>query len=143
MKNIKIAIIDPTPLVGDSLKSVLNKENGIEISHVAKSAIELISLLNTDQNTIDLVLLNCASKSKDLIHKIEILKDFDSSLKLIVICKDMDADSIKKVWKKPVMGLVDDANGIEGIITAIQSFTKNSVFISESFSKQITPKKGQ
>jgi two-component system, NarL family, nitrate/nitrite response regulator NarL len=133
---IKIFVIDDHPLVIDGIKTMLKDVGYIQIVSAAKTADEALRFLN-ESNEVDIILLDINLPDIDGLRLCELIREKNSTVKIIGLTYINEAGIITQLIKKGANGYLLKSMERQELIDAINQVLDNSIYLSKQANEKI------
>ncbi|MEA3504840.1 MAG: response regulator transcription factor [Bacteroidota bacterium] len=139
MKTIKVILVDDHPIVRDGIFAALIKENEIEIVGEASNGDELFAFLENNSSA-DVILLDISMPKLSGIEITKILREKNSTIKILIFSSHTDEDSIFNSIRAGANGYLPKDSMRTELVTAIKEVYAGNEFLSESIPNTILMK---
>jgi DNA-binding NarL/FixJ family response regulator len=125
----RILIADDHQMFIDGLRSILDKQNNIEIVAEALNGVQAVKMAG--ENNIDLVLMDVNMPKLNGIEAARTIKEQFPNVKILLLTMYGTRDFIEKALEINVDGYILKNTGKEELMTAIATLMRNEKFYSE------------
>ncbi len=132
---VKILIIDDHPLVCDGIKTMLKDEPSMEVVNSAKTAIEALAFLTS--NDADIILLDISLPDMNGLELCERIRAMNKKVKIIGLTSTNEAGIITGLLQRGGNGYLLKNMERDELIEAIHTVQKDKVFLSRAANDKI------
>lgn len=122
----QVIIADDHQIFLDGLKSLLEKDDSIELTGTAPDGVELLRLLETQ--SADVVVLDISMPNMDGKEAAARIRELYPHIKILILSMHKDADRIVELRDLGVSGYILKDKGSEELVEAITELSKGGSF---------------
>jgi DNA-binding NarL/FixJ family response regulator len=134
METIKILLVDDHAIIRDGIKLMLKKSTQIEIIAEASNGNKAIDYLNTNPNTIDVVLMDINMPEMNGIEATQFITECYKDIKVLAITMHTEETYITNMLKAGALGYLLKESGTDELITAINTVASGQKYYSNEVS---------
>lgn len=131
----KVAIVDDHPLVRDGLRFRISSQRDFEICGEAESIEDATRLIK--QRKPDLVTVDLRLRDGHGIDLIKQVREFDSSIKILVVSIYDDDLYAERVLKAGASGYVNKREVADVLLTALRQVLAGKIYLSSQMTEKI------
>jgi len=135
---INIIITDDHFLIREGLCKIISLEENMNIISNCSSAKELFDILENNNNTPDVILLDINMPGENGLETLKKIKDNYKNIKVIMLTVENDKKTIKNALQIGTDGYILKESAGSEIVTAINSVVKNNIHIDKNLLKIIS-----
>lgn len=132
MQKIKIVLVDDHHIVRDGIKSILQKEEDIEVIAEASDYTELISKLESYKP--DIILMDISLPGKSGIEITKELNETEPDIKVLILSMYINEEFIMKAVNSGACGYLPKNTSRKELLAAVRSIYKDGVYYDSSVS---------
>lgn len=130
---MKIFLVDDHSILLEGIRSLLEKENGIEVAGHAASAEEALSFLERQQ--VDLLICDLSLPGMNGLSLIRQVKRISPNSKIIVLTMHDEAHIVREILREGVDGYLLKRDSHSELLIAIKRVRHDEVYLSQGLNK--------
>jgi len=132
---MKLLIVDDDPLVCQSLKLLLGKEDGFDVIGVAHNGLEAIQMCQQQQ--LDFILMDIQMPVMDGIESMKIIKQKYPAIPVVMLTTFQDERNIRLALQAGAEGYLLKSSTIENMADHIRAIASGTAVLSPDVLKTI------
>lgn len=134
-RRMKILLVDDHTILLDGVKSVLSKEDDLEIVGQAGSAEAALEFLK--KQTVDLIITDYSMPGMDGLSLLNTVKRIAPNTKIIMLSMHDEVHLVKEILKAGVNGYVLKKDTHKELLNAIRDVNDGKVYLSSDVNKML------
>jgi DNA-binding NarL/FixJ family response regulator len=135
MREIRVLIADDHAILRDGIRSLLERQDDIQIVGEASNGREALDLVGRVQP--DIVLMDIAMPEMNGLEATRQIKDRYPQVKVLILTQHDDREYIEPVLKAGAAGYVLKRSGGREVVTAIYQVYEHGAFLEPSIARQV------
>ncbi len=133
--NIKLLIVDDEQLIRTGLSLMLDGQGQIEVVGQAENGQVAYNFVR--QHSVDCVLMDIRMPKSDGIEAVQLIKNYQSNIKIIMLTTFQDADYISRAMQAGASGYLLKDTGHQEIIRAIHTVLEGNLVFDGQLNDKI------
>ncbi|MFD2201528.1 response regulator [Shivajiella indica] len=132
---MKVFLVDDHAILLDGIKSLLSKEESIQVIGEANTGEDAIHFIKT--NIVDILITDFNLPGMDGLSLLRLVKKISPDTKIIVLSMHDETHLVKEILKEGVQGYVLKNDSHKELIDAIKAVGNGKVYLSHDINKII------
>lgn len=134
MQKIRVLLVDDHKMVRDGIKSIMKKENKIDIIGEADNGITAIEFLKKEHENVDLIIMDISMPRLNGIETTKIITNSYENIQVLAFTMFDEGSDILKMIEAGASGYITKSAGKEEIINAINAIAKGKKYYGSKIS---------
>lgn len=132
---MKIFLVDDHAILLDGIKSLLSKEESLEVCGEANSAEEALDFLK--KNQVDLLITDFNLPNMDGLGLVRLVKKISPDTKILMLSMHDETHLVKEILKEGVAGYVLKNDSHKELLQAISAIRTGKIYLSNDINRII------
>lgn len=132
---MKVFLVDDHAILLDGIKSLLSKEESLEVCGEANSAEDALDFLK--KNQIDLLITDFNLPNMDGLSLVRLVKKISPSTKILMLSMHDETHLVKEILKEGVAGYVLKNDSHKELLQAINAIRAGKIYLSNDINRII------